>query len=328
MAKNEIQKTETGSMSARFTSMVMKEHGTEVGPVKFDEFKKRLAQHLFIKVDMALKEAEARRNSNKLPVPMTWANVNLTKLAVDAVHRIELQLDALIPNHIHPIPYFNGRSKKYDIDLRIGYAGKDYYYREMALYPPTDVRYELVHKNDELTVCKKGLNNDVESYEFKVPNPFERGPIVGGFGYIAYDDPQRNKMVLVYMEDFKQAESASGTNKFWGPYKADMMLKTITHRTARHIVLDPKKINKSFAIVEGEEYVDIDQQAMIEADRETEDLGNTGEVIDIDPVKADEPGTTEVSAEEAAEIEAEERAMAAADGGDGDPGNSTKGPDF
>lgn len=316
----EIQKT-TGSLSERFSSMVMREYSTEIGQVQFDNFKKKLAQHMFIKVDMALKEAESRRNPVKQKTPMVWANVNLAKLAIDAVHRIELQLDALIPNHIHPIPYFNSRAGKYDIDLCIGYAGKDYYYREMALYPPVDVRYELKHENDELIVYKKGMNNEIENYEFNIKDPFKRGKVVGGFGYIQYEDPTKNKIVLVYMEDFEKAKKKSGTDKFWSPHEYDMQLKTITHRTVKHIVLDPKKINKSFAVVEDQEYIDVSSRD-IEETREVINGGNTGGVIDI---VDDDTVSDEMSDEEKAEILAEERA-AAMDGGNGDHSNSTMEP--
>jgi recombination protein RecT len=300
----EVQKT-TGSLSERFSSMVMREYSTEIGQVQFDQFKKKLAQHLFIKVDMALKDAEARRNPAKSKTPIVWANVNIGKLAIDAVHRIELQLDALIPNHIHPIPYYNTRAGKYDVDLRIGYAGKDYYFREMALRPPTDIRIELVHANDHLSVMKKDSNNTIESYEFKVPKPFDRGPVVGGFGYISYDDPNLNKLVLVYMSDFDKAKKASGTDKFWGPHEEDMQRKTIIHRVSKYIILDPKKINKSFAIVEDQEYIDVSSRD-IEETREIIDEGNTGEIIDI----VEEHPSNEMSEEEKAEILAEEIAQA------------------
>lgn len=290
----QLQTKDQSSLSTRFTNMVIKEYGTEVGTVQFDDFKKKLAQHLFIKIDMAIQEAEARRNSNKNKVPIVWKNVNMQKLAVDAVHRIELQLDALIPNHIHPIPYYNNRHGRYDIDLRIGYAGKDYYHREMALYRPKDVRYELVHENDSLTVIKKGLGQDVESYEFKVDNPFGRGKVVGGFGYISYDDESKNKLVIVTMSDFEKAKKASGTDKFWGPHEADMQLKTITHRTCRHIILDPSKINKSFAVVERQEY---DTPLLPDADMEADQYANQ-EVIDIEPSNQDRTAETEKQVEE------------------------------
>ena len=159
------------SQSERFTNMLMKEFsGTTSDMAIFNDNKKRLGQHLFIKADSVLKELEKKRiaDSKTTVKEYTWTNVNLSKMALDAVHRIELGLDPLIDNHISIIPYFNTKLKKYDLDLRIGYAGKDYYKRKMAYETPKDVIYELVYSKDEFTVFKKDKVNKTESYEFRV----------------------------------------------------------------------------------------------------------------------------------------------------------------
>jgi len=273
--------------SERFTGMIIREYATAASsPVQLNELQKKLAQHLFVKIDMTLTEMEIKRrkNPNKKDMPpMEWKNVELAKLASAAVHRIELGLDALIPNHIHPIPYLNGRTQKYEIDLRVGYAGKDYYHREMALTPPVNISYELVHENDELIVHKKGINNPVESYEFHIPKPFDRGEVVGGFGYIQYDDERKNQIVLLSMADFEAARKKAGNDDFWGKHPNPMRLKTIVLRTVPKIVLDPKKINQSFAIVETEDNLTRDEIEYHEAQTEAETYGNQGEIIDIKP---------------------------------------------
>lgn len=295
MAQTTAVAKKEDTYSGRFTNMVMNEYsGAVSSSVKFDEFQRKLTQHLFIKVDMALKDFDAKRlsqNGGDKKTPFTWANVNVQKLAIDAVHRIELGLDALIPNHIHPIPYFNGRTKKYDIDLQIGYKGKDYYHRQMALDEPVDIRYELIFSNDKLTVYPKGRDNNVESYTLEIPQPLDRGEVVGGIGYIVYQDDTKNKLVIVSNKDFEKSQKAAKSQDFWNRHPENMKYKTIVNRTVPYIVLDPRKINESFALVEEHEYIDADTQYKIEASKESYENAGTGEVIDIDPVVEPETKT-------------------------------------
>jgi recombination protein RecT len=261
----------------------------------------KLAQHLFVKIDMALKEAEARRNPATNKVPYSWAKINMQKAALSAVHRIELGLDGLIPNHIWPIAYYNNRAGVYDLDLRIGYAGKDYYYRKMALCPIVDIIYELVHENDRFTVIKKSINEGVESYTFEIPKPFDRGQVVGGFGYIMYQNPSMNKLVIVDNAAFEKAKSAAKSKEFWNNHSEEMKYKTIVHRTVKSIVLDPEKINESFGQVEADEIKAQDRDAKGQAQAEVDENANT-DFIDITP-DGPEPNMTE---EEKAEIRAQE----------------------
>ncbi|GAH17978.1 unnamed protein product, partial [marine sediment metagenome] len=184
--------------SQRFTNMVVKEFSREVGKLEMTPYQERLAQHLFIGVDMSLKKLEtdrAKKNADKLPV--VWSNVNMEKLAIDAVHRVELGLDALIPNHIHTIPYLNGKTKKYDLDLQIGYVGKDYYKQKMAINTPKEIIYQLVYETDTFEPIMKTRGAETESYNFQITKPFARGAVIGGFGYIIYEDPTLNKLVIV-----------------------------------------------------------------------------------------------------------------------------------
>jgi recombination protein RecT len=323
--KENLPAKQDPSLAERFTNMVVKEYSATVSNVKLTELQRKLAQHLFVRADMALTELEKRRMSKGgKGTPITWANVNMQKMAVDAVHRIELGLDALVPNHLHTIPYFNGKSKKYDLDLRVGYVGKDYYYRKLSLHPIVDISYELVHDNDEFTVIKKGLNQKVESYEFKIDSPFDRGPVVGGFGYISYENPAMNQLVILTLEDFKKSRGAAMSNDFWGKHTEAMQYKTIVHRTVSKIVLDPTKINESFARVEADDRIPEDEKALFYATDEISDQANKGQVIDINPVVVEGPGDeqTEISPEEVDEIEAEERAMMENEAG------SSEGPDF
>lgn len=244
----------TPTASERFTANVMKQFEAEAGsPMKFTDYEKTLAQHLFLKIDSTLKDMEKKRqDSNQTnKAPFTWQNVNMRKLALDAVHRVQLGLDALIPAHVYPVPYFNGKEKLYDIDLRVGYRGELYYRMEAATEKPLDVRLELVYDTDTFIPVMKDFRNQVEGYEFKVNNPFARGKVIGGFAYIMYADERKNKLVLVSEDMFLKSRAAAQSKDFWDKYPVEMRFKTLVHRAMSNLPIDPKKVNAAaFAAVE------------------------------------------------------------------------------
>ncbi|HEA66890.1 MAG TPA: hypothetical protein ENI07_08745 [Desulfobacterales bacterium] len=252
---NKVEKV-APTFSQRFTAAVVKEFGAQVGVIALTPLQQKLAQHMFIGIDTQLKALDAKREETTLPI--VWSNINMGKLAIDAMHRVELGLDALIPNHISPIPYLNGKTKKYDLDLRIGYVGRDCYKRAMALDEVIDIRYELVHKNDKFKPLMKSESRDVEFYDFDIAeNPFDRGPVTGGFGYIIYKEPDKNKLVIVTKEDMEKSEKAAKTTKFWKPHPKEMQYVVVVRRTTDKIKVDPKKINASVAVVEMDEAMSI-----------------------------------------------------------------------
>jgi recombination protein RecT len=258
----------------RFVNRVMAEFQSFTGSVaRFDEEKKRLAQHLFIKADSALKEFEAKRlQKNEKKSPFTWENVNLQKMAIDAIDRIELGLDALADNHIHVIPYFNTKLGKYDLDMRIGYIGKDYYKRRFAIDPPKDIIYELVYSNDKFGIIKRDFKNRVERYKFEVVEPFNRGKIVGGFGYLVYEDETKNRVIVVGEADFLKSMKLAGTGTFWSNHPEMMRMKTLVNRVTKQIYIDPQKV-ADLAVPESVYRVESsdDKPAQIEHETETID---------------------------------------------------------
>lgn len=291
-------------VAARFMNEITKEFAaiTDQPAAKFDERHKRLAQHLFIKMDADLQALEKKRsasNYQKNQPPIIWANINMQKLAIDAVHRIDLGLDALIDNHIAIIPYLNNRTKKYDVDLRIGYVGKDFYKRKMAVEPPANVIYELVHETDKFVVIKKDDKHDVETYEFEITQPFNRGKVIGGFGYIIYKNPTKNKLVLVSEDSFKKSEKLAKAANFWRDWPEEMRFGKLVHRTMSKLQIDPAKVTQSFAAVEADE-----KEASIVTEPETDikdEIKNEAnrELIDINE---EIPENTEISEKEAEEI--------------------------
>jgi len=296
-ARPEIVKTQEASLSEQFTNQVVREFGRTAGdrPV-LTPYRKRLAQHLFVKIDASLKDLEKKR-LDKNPqggTPIAWPNINMQKLAMDAMHRVELGLDALIPNHISPIPYFNTRLGKYDLDLRIGYVGKDYYRRCMALDPPEDIVYELVYENDTFKPIKKSLAHPIESYDFDITNPFDRGKVVGGFAYLIYKNEAKNKLIIVTDDDFKKSMNKAPSKDFWSAYPDEMKYKTIVNRATSKLQVDPEKVNESFMAVEEEELRD--RQAVEAA---IDVSANNGEILSIASLEADR-------AEETAMVEKQE----------------------
>jgi recombination protein RecT len=270
------------TQSERFTAMVVKEFGANMGgQLELSKHQKRLSQHLFIAIDVALRNLEVKRaEKNPNAATITWANTNMTKVAVDSVHRIELGLDALIPNHLHIIPYWNKRLEKYDLDLQVGYTGKDYYRRSVAVDKPVDIIYELVYSNDKFVPIKKSAKNPVESYEFEIVNPFDRGEVVGGFGYVMYEKPEMNKLIIVTKRDFDKSKNKARGGTFWNDHAEAMQYKTIVNRVTSKLNIDPEKIGLAYAEVEASEY-----EAQVE--REVERNANQ-EVIDIEPQAQEE----------------------------------------
>jgi len=277
--KRNLPQPSDGSVSERFTAVIVREFSGAVGKLEMSPYQKRLAQHLFIKIDTSLKDLEKKRTEkDKEGIPITWSNINMDKLAVDAIHRVELGLDALIPNHISPIPYFNKRLGKYDLDLRIGYSGKDYYRRQMALDAPEDIVYELVHENDVFKPIKASFKNSIESYEFEIPKPFDRGKVMGGFAYVSYKDQKKNKLIIVTEKDFNKSKALAQSKTFWDDYPEQMQFKTLVNRATNKLSIDPEKVNASFAFVEEQD--DIVDAATVQRDIEAK--ANRGEVIDLE----------------------------------------------
>ena len=262
------------NMSERFMQKVIHDFSGSVGEFQITEYQRQLIQGYFIGVDRALKTAEAervRKNENNRDhkydnaVPVTWANVNMADLALDVVHYARLGLDTMQANFITPIPYLNKKAGRYDINLMLGYNGIKYIAEKFALCPPKSVTIELVYSTDNFKPYKKGRGNDVESYDFEIANPFDRGHIVGGFGYIEYDDPKKNELVLMSMKDIEKRKPEYASANFWGGkanewkngkkvevdkdgWLDEMCRKTLIREvySPKHILLDPRKVDDSY----------------------------------------------------------------------------------
>jgi len=291
------------NISERFTMKVIKEFGGSVGTPQVTEFQKRLIQGYFICIDRALKVAEEerlRKNANNRDhekydnnLPITWDNVNLNDLALDLVHYARLGLDMMQDNHLFPIPYKNNKAQRYDVTLMEGYNGIRYIAERYAVEFPRDVTVELVYSSDTFVPIKKDSRNKVESYEFTINNPFDRGEIQGGFGYIEYDDPAKNKLVIMTMKDIMKRKPAYASANFWGGTQKvwedgkqveketegwfdEMCRKTIMREvySAKHIPRDPQKVDDTYQYLKMREA----KRAEMEA-QDVIDIHANGEVM-------------------------------------------------
>lgn len=273
----QLQKT-TDSPSKRFTNLVINEFKNLPGSLQLTPYQKELIQHMFIKIQTYLDDPKTKKKSP----PVTWDNINLPKLAINVVDRIALGLDALISNHIHPIVYKNndkqGNFIYYNLTLQIGYIGWDYIKKTTALYPPKNIIYHLVYKNDEFEPLFKSKDQPYDEYVFQVKNAFDRGPLIGGFGYIEYEDKTKNKLVLVSEKEFlKSKERCPDPQKtFWKDFPEQMRFTKLVTRTTsdKNMPIDPKKTSLSYMRIQEENIMqEIDENANKEVlDIETEKL--------------------------------------------------------
>lgn len=318
-----------GTYSERFLEKVITEFGkSSSGELQISDYQKRLAQWYFIGIDRALKTAEeyriAKNKRNKDTkynnnLPITWNNVNLNDLAIDVVKYARMGLDMMQKNHINAVPYKNATTNRYDIGFLPGYSGIEYIAMKYALDAPLKVITELVYTTDTFQPIKQDFNNPIESYVFKINNPFERGNIIGGFGYIIFSDPTKNKLIQMSIKDIMKRKPDYAAAEFWGGKKtvyedgkkeekevegwfAEMCLKTLKREvySSKHITLDPKKIDDN--------YIAYKEQERITAERLAEaEIAENANAIDIDlddTLQISEP-FSEAEVVEAKEVDAE-----------------------
>ena len=142
--------------------------------------------------------------------------------------------------------------------------------------------------------------NQVESYRFIINKPFDRGAVVGGFGYIEYTDPQKNELVIMTLHDIEKRKPAYASPNFWGGTQKvwengkqvekqsegwfeEMCIKTIKREvySAKHIPRDPKKIDDAY------QYMKMREARIAELEAQAEiDANANGEIIDTTPTLA------------------------------------------
>jgi len=300
----DISKAEQ-SMSVRFTDKVLKEFSSGVGDIALTEFQKRLIQNYFISLDLSLRVAEEKRlkksEQYRDKLPITWANVNLEELARNVVAYARVGLDPAQKNHINMMPFKNNNSNKYDIVFIEGYRGIELKATKYGLDVPAAVIVQLVYTNDKFKAIKKSLRNPVESYDFDTVDDFNRGEIKGGFYYHVYNDPTKNKLVVMTLADILKRKPAYASVEFWGGDKeewkdgkktgkkehvdgwySEMCQKTIHRAAYNDITIDSQKIDTDYLRLKQLEAAasDLRVTAEIEEHANSETLEITEPVID------------------------------------------------
>lgn len=328
MAEEIVKKENTNlANSEKFTNMVIREFGSNVaGVLPVTDYQRQLIQGYFIQIDRALKSAEERRirqNENNKDHkwdntdPINWNTVDLNQLALDVMHFARMGLDMMQDNMLTAIPFKDnnrvtaGGTKMYTVNLMKGYNGIQYIAEKYALEKPESVTVELVYSTDTFRPIKKSVNNKVESYEFEINQPFDRGDIVGGFGYIEFSDPQKNKLIVITKKDIEKRKPKKASAEFWGGIKTEwvngkkqevetdgwyeeMCLKTIKREVykPKNIPLDPKKIDDEY------QYNKMQELRIAQMEVEQDAIEQTAtEVIDIEQPKP-QPDQIEGKAEE------------------------------
>jgi recombination protein RecT len=299
--------------SERFTQAVISRYGNAVGEVNLSDYEKQLVQRYFIKFDAALKMAERDRlaknewANDKNDLPAIWKNVDLDQLAEDVVFYARMGLDPCMKNFLSIVPFRVKKAEKYTATFIEGYEGKRYIAFEMALDRPIAIINDLVYRND---VFRPHFRNPLDpssfdSYEYDAPQPFDRGDLVGGFGYVQYEDARKNRLLFMSMKEILKRKPKYAAVEFWGGEKDvwrdgkkvgkekvegwldEMAYKTVIRATCDLVGLDPKKVNANYDAIQARR----DEYAMLDAeDQMTRDIAeNQGEPIDPPATPEEKP---------------------------------------
>lgn len=346
----EVKKTTTAvaqneqSFSERFTTRVVTEFKATSGGIELNDKQKRLISNYFIAVDQSLKMAEEKRMKKQEeyrdPLAYTWANVNMETLAIRVVAFSKLGLDPTQPNHLFPIPYKNNTTNKYDITMMMGYKGIEVKATKYGLGVPKNMVVEVVFQNDDFRPIKKDRNNKVETYDFNVVNPWDRGEIIGGFYYKEFEDPTKNKLEFMNIKEIEKRKPKSASTEFWGGEKDkwekvdgknkvtgkekiegwyyEMVRKTLDRAAYGSITIDADKIDDNYMTILNAER----EATALEASAEIENNANKTEIsftpheevkqealpqsttIEM-PTAKDEPVTSAVAAESNGQVKAQ-----------------------
>ena len=283
-------------ISVRFTEKIIAEFKGIMGEeVELSQEQRKLAKNLFTKMDSTFAEMEIKRNNSTNKLPITWQNMDLAKLALSAVHRIDIGLDAMVPGQVYPIPYKNNKTGKYDVDLRIGHKGMDYYIRKYALDPPLQIVYKLVRQTDIFKKIERGINSPIDTVHHEVVNPWKPGAVVGGYGMVIYADQRKNFVVMVTPADFEKSRSMAKTQDFWTKNPDEMKLKTIMHRVLSKIAIDSSKTNVTLEQImeEGDNFAVLEHQDRMVASANSEELLPPATVTEGEPIEVIEPDEAE-----------------------------------
>ena len=211
------------------------------------------------------------------------ADVDTTQLKRDLIHYARLGYDCNVNDMLSFMPRKDNKTglvKMLPIEGKAGLIYKaDKFCDEEN--KPIDYKVELVYSTDEFTMLKSDFENEGDSYTFKITNPFNRGDVVGGFGYLVYKDKSKNKLLTMSIDEIMRYKPDKASDKFWGKWKEKMCIKTITKQLFKSVKYNPDKMSMYSESLNVIENSDMDMLAMDVQDEIVENANN-GDIIDID----------------------------------------------
>lgn len=233
----ELQKTQQPQMSLsdRFTNKVVGAYQDVAKGISITPKERTLIANYFVGIDQALKNSKQKYH---------WGMVEMNELALSVAHMARLGLDMGLDNMISFIPFKKGETGKITLTPVIGYKGYEYLAKTYGLMPPKNAIVELVYETDTFSVVKKDITHSNDSYVFEINNPFKRGEIVGGFGYLEFEDESLNKLIFMSEEQILTYRKSYYDKTFWtGENMKKMYEKTIAKQLFKKVTLDPAKVN-------------------------------------------------------------------------------------
>ncbi len=256
-------------LSEAFCELVVKKYSDVAHGLIVTEKEKAIIAGYFISIDNAIKK-----------MGIDWKEIDNNSLALDLAHKARLGLDMQMPNYLFPVPYRN-KNDAVTLTLINGYKGDIHLAMKFAEEIPLNIRAELVYDTDEFIPIKKGAGSPHDSYKLNIKNPFARGNIIGGFGYVDYANPVKNVLVIMSKADILKRKPSYASKEFWGTWEEKMFLKTIIKETCRHIPLDVDKVREYRDTLDYERERELDY-AKAEAEAEISANANTGDFIDAE----------------------------------------------
>lgn len=289
MANAEVSKAvqqDDLTVSARFTNLVLKEFTASVGGIEVSPAQRSLIQGYFIGCDKAIATNEDDRVSKGLvkKLPYTWANVMVdATLAQDIVSYAKLGLDMTIPNSLFPVLRMNHKTNKYKFTFQPGFEGRKIVAKKYSIDPIVDIDIALVYANDKFVPHYKDSKHEHTCFELEITNPFDRGELAGGYGFIEYEDKRKNTLVILSKKDIDKRKACAMNQVFWSKWYEQMALKTVAIATCKQVTIDSNKIDDNYRRLLANE----SECEETDLEEEINDNAN-GDVIDVTP-KAEEP---------------------------------------
>lgn len=266
-------KKDTLSMAERFTNAIVKSYGDIAKDIEVSKKQLQLISNYYVKLDEMIKNPDTKIQS--------WSQVRLPELATTLAHMAKLNLDMAL-GQLSFVPFKHKDTNTFDLVPVISAKGYEYIAKTYGIEAPKHYIVELVYSTDRFSITKRDSNHECDTYTFEIKDPFNRGEIVGGFGYVEFKDKKKNFVLAMSKEDILKYKPQFAKDSFWtGENGKKMYEKTIAKQLLKRIALDPDKVNEvesAFSRIETEEI----NYTAFEAKQEVEENMCTSDIVDIE----------------------------------------------